>query len=101
MKAARAAIPATATARHQFGVHLLDIVNNNKAITPVDAKLILVEARACLDEAIAKNPADPDPVTFKSLVARAQAKFEIDPAVIKTLTAEADRLLAKAAAMRK
>jgi hypothetical protein len=63
--------------------------------------MLLSEARALLDEALKKNPAYWEAVVYKSLVVRGQAKYETDPALAKTLIAEADRLRAQADAMRK
>ena len=101
VKAARSAIGAAAEQRHMAATYLFDMVNTNKTIGAADARMLLGEARLLLDDALKKNPAYWEAVVYKSLVVRSQARYETDPAVVKTLTAEADRLLAQAEAMRK
>jgi tetratricopeptide (TPR) repeat protein len=100
LKTARTSIGAAPEARHMAATYLLDMVSNNNAIAAADAKMLLIEARLLLDEALKKNPAYWEALVYKSLVVLTQAKYETDPAVVKSLTAEADRLRAQAEAMR-
>jgi tetratricopeptide (TPR) repeat protein len=101
LKAARTSVGAAAEARYMAATYLFDMVSSNTTIAAADAKMLLTEARVMLDDALKKNPAYWEAVVYKSLVVRAQAKYETDPAVIKTMTAEADRLRAQAEAMRR
>lgn len=100
VKTARTSIAATAAARHMAGTYLFDMVSSNKTIAVADAKMLLAEARLMLDDALKQNPGYWEAVVYKSVVVRAQARYETDPAVVKRLIAEADRLRAQAEAMR-
>ena len=101
VKAARTAIAAAASARHVATTYLYDIVRRNKTIAAADAKLLLAAARQMSDEALKADPKYWEAAIYRSLIVRMQAEYETDPAVIKALTAEADRLRAEAEAMRR
>ena len=101
LKAARTAISVEAEARLMAATYLFDFVNSNETIAAADAKMLLAEARLMADDALQKNPSYWEAVVYKSVVVRAQAKYETDPAVVKALTTEAARLRAQAEAMRR
>jgi hypothetical protein len=100
VKAARSAIGAGPEARHMAATYLFDMASSNTTIAVQDAKMLLAEARLVLDDALSKNPKYWEAVVYKSLVVRTQAKYETDPAVVKKLIAEADRLRAQAETLR-
>jgi hypothetical protein len=101
LKTARTSIATTPEARYIAAVFLWDAVNSNKTIAAADAKMLLGEARVMLDDALSKDPKYVDAIAYKSVVLRTQARFETDPAVIKALTAEADKLRAQVEAIRR
>ena len=101
LKTARTSISGEPAARHMAATYLFDMVSSNKTIAASDARVLLTEARLMLDDALQKHPGYWEAIVYKSLVVRAQAKYETDPAMAKSLTAEADRLRAQAEAMRK
>jgi tetratricopeptide (TPR) repeat protein len=100
VKTARTSIGAASEARHMAATYLFDMVNSSTTIAAADARMLLAEARLLLDDALRQNPRFWQAVMYKSLVVRTQAKYETDPAVVKTLIAEADRLRAQAEALR-
>ena len=100
LRAARQAIPATYESRYLGATYLEELVRKNTAIGATDATLALAEAVTLLDEALTLRPNDVNALVYKALALRGQARFASDPAVAKTLTAEADRLLAAAQAAR-
>ena len=100
LKTARTSIGAGPESRHMAATYLFDMVTSNKAIVAADAKMLLSEALLMVDDALKKNPKYWEAAVYKSLVVRTQAKYETDPAVIKKLIAEADRLRAQAEALR-
>jgi hypothetical protein len=68
---------------------------------PADAKKLLADALLLIDDALkAKSDYWPG-VEYKAILVRERAKFETDPALIKSLLAESDRLRAQAAAGHK
>ena len=89
----RQAAPATPEAQHTVGTYLWNIVSRNKDLPrPVAAKL-LGEATASFDAALKMKPGYVDAIVYKSIVLRLQAeRVEQDPARIKALQAEAERL---------
>ena len=93
VRSLREAAPATAEAQHAVGTYLWEMVSKNKDLPrPVAAKL-LGDATASLDAALKMRPNYMEAMVYKSLVLRLQAeRVEQDPARIKTLQAEADRL---------
>lgn len=100
LKAARSSIDAGSESRLLAATQLFDMVSNHPTIAPADAKRLLNEARLMTDDALTKNPKYWEAAIYKSLIIRAQAKFETDTAVIKKLIAEADRVRAQAETMR-
>lgn len=100
LKTARTSIGAGPEARHMAATYLFDMVSSNKTIAAADAKMLLSEARLMLDDALQRNPKYWEAAVYKSLVVRTQAKYETDPAVVKKLIAEADRLRAQAEGLR-
>ena len=100
VKAARTTIAAAAWARHTAATYLFDIVTRNKTIAAADAKLLLAAARQLSDDALKADPKYWEAAVYRALIVRTRAGYETDPAVIKALTAEADRLRADAEALR-
>jgi predicted Zn-dependent protease len=100
LKAARTSIGTGAESRHMAATYLFDMVSSNQTIAAADAKMLLGEALLMSDDALKKNPKYWEAVVYKSLIVRTQAKYETDPAVVKKLIAEADRLRAQADALR-
>jgi len=101
LKAARTAAPATPPARRLMGVYLLDVGTKTKGLAPGDAAVLLAEANRCFDEVLAAQPEAMEALVYKGLVLRALAPLESDPVRAKALVAEADRLRARAEAVRK
>lgn len=100
LTAARAVTPRTAAMRLLMGVSLWDLVNSNTSLSRADVRLLVDEANTVLDEAIALDPSLVEALVYKSLVLRQQAtRVETDPARIKALTAEADRISERAKAL--
>ena len=60
--------------------------------------LVLTEGLSLIDEALTLKPNEITGLIYKALILKGQARFASDPAAAKTLTAEADRLLAAAQA---
>ncbi|MEO6222123.1 MAG: hypothetical protein ABIP90_02660, partial [Vicinamibacterales bacterium] len=100
LKIARTAIATSPVARHMAATYLFDMVYSNKTIAAADAKMFLAEALLMANDALQMNPKYWEAAVYKSLVVRTQAKYETDPAVIKKLIAEADRLRTQAEALR-
>jgi tetratricopeptide (TPR) repeat protein len=101
VRSLREAAPATPEAQHAVGTYLWEIVSKNKDLArPIAAKL-LGDATASLDAALKMRPNYMEAVVYKSLVLRMQAeRVEQDPARIKALQAEADRLSEQARTLR-
>jgi tetratricopeptide (TPR) repeat protein len=101
LRSLRDAAPATAEAQHAVGTYLWEIVSKNKDLPrPVAAKL-LGEATASLDAALKLRPNYMEAIVYKSVVLRLQIeRVEQDPARIKTLQAEVDRLSEQARKLR-
>ena len=101
VRSLRQAAPATPEAQHIVGMYLWNIVSKNKDLPrPVAAKL-LGEATASLDAALKMRPDYVDAIVYKSIVLRLQAeRVEQDPARIKRLQAEAERLSEQAKKLR-
>ena len=102
LRVAREAIANTPERRQRIGADLHDIVFRSPKL-PVDTtKVLLAEGVARLDEALKLKPDFVEALMFKSLLLRLQAeRVEKDPARAKALIAEADKLRAKAEALRK
>jgi tetratricopeptide (TPR) repeat protein len=97
----REAAPATPEAQHAVGTCLWEIVYRNKELPrPVAAK-VLTEATSSLDAALKMRPDYMEAMVYKSIVLRLRAeRVEQDPARIKALLAEADRLKEQAVKLR-
>jgi tetratricopeptide (TPR) repeat protein len=100
LNAARAAVPAMPELRYAAAAELYLAVKGNEAISPGDARKLLSEAIALLDDAVTLKKDYWEPVAFKAIVLGTLAQVEPDPAVAKQLLAEADRVQAQATAMR-
>lgn len=99
---AAADAPARAEARCKAGVYLFDLVSHEPTLPPADARTLVAEADAMLDEALTIRPDYMEAVVYRSLVLRLRAaRFEPDPARAKALVAEADRLRARATELQK
>ena len=95
-------VPPAAEARHRAGVELWDKVNSNSTMSAADARPLLAQAQTAFDDALKAYPEYVDALVFKSVVLRLEAtRFEKDPGRIKALTAEADRLRARAMEIQK
>ena len=96
LRAAREALPATPEARFGLGVHLFNLDHEHRKTQPRDStRLLLTEAAAAFDAALKLRPQYIDALQYKAVVLKAQAtRLETDPARIKALDAEFDRLLA-------
>ena len=79
----------------------LDIVRNHTSIKPADAKKLLADAILLIDDALKVKPDYWTGVEYKAVIIRERAKRETDPALVKSLLAEADRLRAQAAKGKK
>jgi tetratricopeptide (TPR) repeat protein len=101
LRAARAAIPATPESREMMATYLVDLEMRTPGLAATDAKKLLADAVAVLDEAIALKPQFLEALVYKAVALRRQARLETDPAKVKALTDEADRLRAQAQALRK
>jgi len=93
----REAAPATAEAQYAVGTYLWNIVYKNKDLPKPVAANVLDGAVASLDAALKLRPNYMEATLYKSLVLRLQAqRVEQDPARVKALQAEADRLAEQA-----
>ena len=102
LRTAREAIPVTPEGRQMMGGELHDLVSRNKNLPLETARTLVAEAVARLDEALKLKPDYMEALTYKSLMLRLQAeRVEKDPARVKALIAEADRLRQRAEALRK
>jgi tetratricopeptide (TPR) repeat protein len=102
LQTARAAIPMTPERRQAMGAELHDIVFRNARLPADTTKTLVAEGIARLDEALKLKPDFIEALVYKSLVLRLQAeRVEKDPARAKALVAEADKLRARAEALRK
>ena len=96
------AVPQAAEARHRAGVELWDKVNSNPKMSAAEARPLLAQAQTAFDDALKLHPDYMDALIFKSVVLRLEAtRYEKDPERIKALTAEADRLRARATEIQK
>lgn len=101
VRSLRQAAPATPEAQHAVGTCLWDAVSKNKDLPRAVAAKLLAEATDSFDAALKLRPTFIDAIVFKALVLRLQAeRVEDDPARIKALQAEADRLSDQARKLR-
>jgi hypothetical protein len=100
LKAARTAVPATAESRHTAAAFLFDIVNSNRDMARADARKLLIEGETLASEALKLQPDYMEALVYKSLILSRRAELEADPAVVKFLKAEADRLSQRARDVR-
>lgn len=101
VKVARTSVPATADSRYTMGIHLVQLELRTAVLSAPDARKLLTEAVLVLDDALALKPGFADAVAYKAVARTRQARIETDPATVKTLIAEADKLRAQAQALRK
>lgn len=93
LAAARAAMPKTVEARREAVMFLTGTVDMTETLAAPQVQMLVAEARALADQAMALAPRDPVTFLSKARVLRLQAeRLERQPAAAKTLTAEADRL---------
>lgn len=104
LRAARAAMPPTPQAQYALAFHLRGLERGDETtrLPRETSRRLLAEAVAALDTALKMRPNDYEVMMFKALVLTAQAdRVEQDPARIKALRAEADRLRAQATKLMK
>ena len=95
---ARALVPAKAESRHVYAMILWELVYRSpESLSRDTTKLLLAEAITALDSALKLKPDFVEALMYKSVVLKMQAeRVEQDPARIKTLIAEAERLAEQA-----
>lgn len=104
IRAAREALPATPQAQHALAFHLLDLERRvgKGTLTRDSSRQLLGDAVAAVDAVLKARPNDYEAMMLKVMVLTAQVeRVEQDPARIKALKAEADRLSALAAKLMK
>ena len=97
MKNARAAIPPTYRGRLGLARAIYTLVLTPDVRAP-DARRLLADAVAAIDEALKLQPKSPDALWQKSVILNLQAERETDPQRARALRAEAERLSAQAKA---
>jgi tetratricopeptide (TPR) repeat protein len=101
VRSLREAAPATPEAQFALGTYLWEMVSKNKNLPRASAAKLLGDATASLDAALKMRPNYMEAIVYKSIVLRLQAeRVEQDPARIKALQAEADRLAEQAKQLR-
>lgn len=102
LKATRQSTAGAPERLQRVGAEVQDIVFRNPKL-PVDTtKILLADGVAGLDVALKQKPDFIEALVYKSILLRLQAeRVEKDPARAKALIAEADKLRAKAEALRK
>lgn len=102
LRGARDAIPPTAAMRQAMAAHLMNIVRDNPKLPVENARKIIGEAVARLDEALTLEPEQVEARLYKSMALTLQAeRVEKDAARVKSLLAEAEKLRAQADAIQK
>ncbi len=90
---AREAVPATPEARQMFGMHLWSHAYRNKDLPRDNVRKLLAEAVTNFDAILKQKPDHAEAMMYKGVVLKLQAeRVEQDPARIKALLAEAERL---------
>jgi tetratricopeptide (TPR) repeat protein len=97
MTNARAAIPATYRGRLGLARATYALVLDPDVRAP-EARRLLTDALAAIDEALNLEPKSPDALWEKSTILNLQAERETDPQRARALRAEAERLSARAKA---
>lgn len=97
MKNARVAIPATYRGRLGMARATYALVLDPDVPAP-EARRLLTDAVAAIDEALKLEPKSPDALWEKSTILNLQAERETDPQRARALRAEAERLSARAKA---
>jgi tetratricopeptide (TPR) repeat protein len=97
MKNARVAIPATYRGRLAMARAICQLVLDPDVRAP-DARRLLTDAVAAIDEALKLEPKSPDALWQKSTILYLQAQRESDPQRARALRAESERLSARAKA---
>jgi tetratricopeptide (TPR) repeat protein len=93
LRGAREIVPATPESRHAYGVYLWELAYRTKDLPRDATRTILSEAVTALDAALKQKPEFIEALVYKAIVLNLQAdRVEQDPARIKALRAEADRL---------
>jgi hypothetical protein len=103
IRTAREAVPASAEAWHGYGIYFFGLASPSRAKLSREAlRVVLAEALAGHDAALKIKPDYADAMLHKAMVLMVQAdRVEQDPARIKTLKAEADRLRERAQKLQK
>ena len=97
VRSLRQAAAATPESQHTVGIYLWQIVSSNKDLARPAAAKLLSEAMASFDAALKMRPTYVEALVYKAVTLRLQAeRVETEPARIKALKAEADRLSAQA-----
>src|SRR5690242_8634521 len=92
--------PTNPEAWHTMGTYYFDESQRDKRLTKDQAKAYVLKGLEVEDKAIGLNDEYFDAITYKSLLLRAQANFEKDPAAQKRLLTEAEDLRNKALALQ-
>ena len=92
MENARAAIPSTYQGRLAMAREIHSLVAFNPRVKAPEARKLLADGLAAIDEALKRNPTSMDAIWEKSNILKAQAERETDPQRARSLRAEADRL---------
>ena len=100
LKQARSSIPRTPELRYMMATSLVELESRTAGLSAADARKLLAETVVILDEALALRPGFAGALVYKAVARTRQARIETDPATVKALTAEADRLRAQARALR-
>ena len=93
--------PNNPEAWHAIASFYFDEITKNTRLAPAVARGYALTGLQASDKALALNPDYFEAVIFKSLLLRAQANKEKEPAVQKTLIAEADVLRKRAEELQK
>jgi len=97
MKNARTAIPATYRGRLALASSIYGLVLDPDIPAP-DARRLLTDAVAAIDEALKLEPKSPGALWQKAAIVNLQAERETDPERARSLRAEAEKLSARAKA---
>lgn len=93
--------PNNPEAFHSLSPFYQEKVTKDFRLTPAQKKVYVLKGIAADDKALELNPNYVDAMVYKNILLRQQALLEKDPALQKSLIAEADRLRNKAMDMQK
>ncbi len=93
--------PNNPEAHHTISIYYWDKVFRDKRLPRAQSLEFVKKGIAASDAAIKLNPNYFEAVSYKNILLRQQALYERDPAVVKSLTEQADVLKARALEIQK